>query len=139
MGSVTGYIQIQNDPRRIDESLGLKKSYWVSRLKAMGWSAAYSAQFELGFLSEASLGNVGIRPYGKAKNPMAYVDLVVTPVIGTGWLVGEDAVDKYFIKRIERRLPNRLMLILVRSFLNPTRSFANILRGKWPWYRDDRQ
>lgn len=139
MGAVSGYIQIQNDPKGIDEKLSLKKSYWISRLKAMGWSAAYSTQFELGLVSEATLGNIGIRPYGKAKNPMAYVDLVVTPVVGTGWLVGEDALDQYFISRIERRLPNRTTLVLVRSFLNPTRSFANIMRGKWPWHRDDRQ
>lgn len=139
MGSVSGYIQIQNDPKGIDEKLSLKKSYWISRLKAMGWSAAYSTQFELGLVSEATLGNIGIRPYGKAKNPMAFVDLVVTPVVGTGWLVGEDALDQYFISRIERRLPNRTTLVLVRSFLNPTRSFANLMRGKWPWHRDDRQ
>lgn len=138
MGSVTGYIQIQNDPKGIDEQLSLKKSYWMSRLKALGWSAAYSTQFELGLISEATLGNIGIRPYGKAKNPMAYVDLVVTPVLGTGWLVGEDALDQYFIRRLERRLPNRTTLILIRSFLNPTRSFANLMRGKWPWHRDDR-
>lgn len=139
MGAVSGYIQIQNDPKGIDEKLSLKKSYWISRLKAMGWSAAYSTQFELGLVSEATLGNIGIRPYGKAKNPMAYVDLVVTPVVGTGWLVGEDALDQYLISRIERRLPNRTTLVLVRSFLNPTRSFANIMRGKWPWHRDDRR
>jgi hypothetical protein len=59
-------------------------------------------------------------------------------VVGTGWLVGEDALDKYFIRRFENRLPNRTTVILFRSFLNPTRSFANVMRGKWPWYRDGR-
>jgi hypothetical protein len=139
MGAVSGYIQIQNDPKGIQEEVSLKKSYWKSRMKAMGWSFFYSTQFELGLVSEASLGNIGIRPYGKAKNPMAYVDLVVTPVVGTGWLIGEDTLDKYFIRRYEDRLPNRASVILFRSFLNPTRSFANIMRGKWPWYRDNRK
>src|SRR5262249_28473254 len=30
---------------------------------------------------------------------MAYVDLVVTPVVGAGWLVGEDMIDRYLIQR----------------------------------------
>lgn len=139
MGAVSGFIQVQNDPKGIQEEVSLKKSYWKSRMKAMGWSFFYSTQFELGLVSEATLGNIGIRPYGKAKNPMAFVDLVVTPVLGTGWLIGEDTLDKYFIRRYEDRLPNRASVILFRSFLNPTRSFANVMRGKWPWYRDNRK
>lgn len=139
MGSVTGYIQIQNDPRGIGQELSLTKSYWKSRLKAFGWSFAYSTQFELGPVSEASLGNVGIRPYGGRKHPMAYVDIAVTPVVGTAWLVGEDALDKYLIRQLDRKVDNRMLRALLRSFLNPTRSMANVLRGKYPWDRDDRR
>jgi hypothetical protein len=139
MGSVTGFIQVQNDPRGLDEEVGLKKSYLRSRLKAFGWSVAYSTQFEIGLFSEASLGNIGIRPYGKAKHPMAYVDLVVTPVVGTGWLVGEDLLDRYLIRYLENKTENRTAKMFIRGFLNPTRSFANLLRGKKPWYRDNRQ
>jgi hypothetical protein len=69
---------------------------------------------------------------------MAYVDLVVTPVAGTGWLVGEDMLDRYLIRRLEDKIGNRKLRILIRTFLNPTRSFANVLRGHWPWYRDNR-
>lgn len=139
MGSVTGYIQIQNDPRGISQELGLNKSYWKSRLKAFGWSFVYSTQFELGLISEASLGNVGIRPYDGRKHPMAYVDIAVTPVVGTAWLVGEDALDKYLIRHLDRKVHNRFARALLRSFLNPTRSMANVLRGKYPWDRDDRR
>jgi len=138
MGSVSGFIQVQNDPRGINEEVSLKKSYWVSRLKATAWSFAYSTQFELGLISEASLGNIGIRPYGNRKHPMAYVDIVITPVVGTGWMVGEDLLDKHFIRRFEDGMPDRVTFALFRSFLNPTRSFANILRGKKPWHRDNR-
>lgn len=138
MGSVAGFIQVHNDPRGINEEVSLKKSYWVSRLKATAWSFAYSTQFELGLISEASLGNIGIRPYGNRKHPMAYVDIVITPVVGTGWLVGEDLLDKHFIRRFEDRMPDNVTFALFRSFLNPTRSFANILRGKKPWHRDNR-
>jgi len=138
MGSVSGYIQVQNDPRGIRQELSLDKAYWKSRLKAFGWSFLYSTQFELGPVSEATLGNIGIRPYGDRKHPMAYVDIVVTPVVGTAWLVGEDALDKYLIRFIDDRVKNRTLHALLRSFLNPTRSMANVLRGKHPWYRDDR-
>lgn len=138
-GSVAGFIQIHNDPKGAKEKVSLNKSYWQSRLKAFGWSFAYSTQFELGLFSEATLGNVGIRPYGKSKHPMAYVDLVVTPVVGTGWLVGEDMLDLYLVRPLEDRIGNRVIRLLIRTFLNPTRSFANFLRGQRPWYRDYRQ
>lgn len=139
MGAVAGYIQVQNDPLGIQEEVGWKRSYWISRLKALGWSAAYSTQFELGLISEATLGNIGIRPYGKARNPMAYVDIVITPVAGMGWQVGEDLLDKYFIRRFERYMPNRPLFFIFRGLFNPTRSFANIMRGKYPWHRDTRR
>jgi hypothetical protein len=138
-GSVAGFIQIHNDPKGVKEKVSLNKSYWRSRLKAFGWSFAYSTQFELGLFSEASLGNIGIRPYGKSKHPMAYVDLVVTPVVGTGWLVGEDMLDRYLVRPLEDKVGNRAIRLLIRTFLNPTRSFANFLRGQRPWYRDNRQ
>jgi hypothetical protein len=137
-GSVSGFIQVHNDPQGVKEKVSLNRSYWRSRLKAFGWSFAYSTQFELGLFSEASLGNIGIRPYGKAKHPMAYVDLVVTPVVGTGWLVGEDMLDRYLVRPLEDRIGNRVVKLLIRTFLNPTRSFANFLRGQRPWYRDNR-
>ncbi|MBA2620759.1 MAG: hypothetical protein H0U87_06125 [Acidobacteria bacterium] len=63
----------------------------------MAWSAIWSAQFELGPVSEANIGNVSLQPRGRYSS-MAYVDLVVTPVVGTGVLAGEDAIDKYFLK-----------------------------------------
>jgi hypothetical protein len=138
MGSVSGFIQVQNDPKGVREEVSLSMRYWRSRLKAFGWSFAYSTQFELGLFSEASLGNIGMRPNYKTKHPMAYVDLVVTPVVGTGWLVGEDMLDRYLIRRLEDKVSNRMARLLIRGFLNPTRSFANLIRGQKPWYRDNR-
>lgn len=138
MGAVSGYIQIQNDPEGVLQEIGANRKYVISRLKALGWATAYSTQFELGPLSEASIGNVGIRPTRKAKNPMAFVDLVITPTLGTALIVGEDALDKYVINRIERRTSNRFVRVLARGFLNPCRSFANMMRMKWMWYRDNR-
>jgi hypothetical protein len=138
-GSVSGFIQIHNDPKGLKQEVDLKnKQYWKSRLKAFGWAAAWSTQFELGPLSEASLGNVGLKPNKTSRHPMGYVDLVVTPVLGTAWLVGEDLLDRYVIRFIERKIPNRTVTIVFRGLFNPTRSFANIHRGRWFWRREDR-
>ncbi len=140
MGAASGYIQIHNDPKgqRL-EFEPRKKTYWKSRMKAMAWSAVYSAQFELGPISEASLGNVGRAPRPDGKSPMSYVDLVITPTVGTLWLVGEDALDKHLIERFEGRVRNQFWRGIMRSFLNPGRSVANAMRFKWPWHRDRRK
>ena len=133
-GSVTNYIFAQNDPRGRNHSFGWNSPYWKSRMKATAWSAFYSTQFEIGPISEASLGNVGQPGVSDA----GWVDLIVTPLAGLGWQVGEDALDKYIVMRIESWTGNRLVLTLTRGFLNPTRSFANMMRLKVPWHRDTR-
>jgi hypothetical protein len=136
-GAISGYIQIQNDPKG-NQELSMGKKYWSSRLKAMGWAALFSAQFELGPISEASLGNIGLKSRRQAKNPMAWVDLVVTPTVGTAWLVGEDILDHYLVRRVENNSSNRLVRALARSLFNPSRSLSNMLRLKVPWHRDNR-
>ncbi|MDP9264429.1 MAG: DUF3943 domain-containing protein [Acidobacteriota bacterium] len=132
-GAAAGYIQIQNDPKGMKQEFGRSPEYWKSRMKATAWSAAYSVQFELGPFSEATIGNVG-----QKKGTGGAVDLVVTPVVGLGWMVTEDALDKYVIRRLEQRSRNRKWKALARSVLNPTRSFANMMRRKPPWHRDTR-
>jgi hypothetical protein len=139
MGAVSGFIQAHNDPAGNNLELSLEKQYRSSRIKALAWTAAYSLQFELGLFSEASIGNVGLNRRKTSKHPMAFVDLAVTPVIGTGWLIGEDALDRFVIKRIERRTSSHLLRVLARSWFNPSRSVANLLRFKKPWRRDTRQ
>jgi hypothetical protein len=132
MGSVSGYIARQNDPGYRGVTLG-SPQYWKSVRRSLLFSTVYSTQFEIGPLGECSLGNVG-----KIPGTQGYVDLVVTPLLGTGWMIGEDALDKYVVQRIERATTNLFWRSVARSALNPSRTFANVLRGKWPWYRDDR-
>ena len=130
-GSLFGFIQIQNDPKGINLSFDNSSAYWRSRLKALAWSAAWSTQFEIGPVSQASIGNVGL--HGK----QTYVDLVVTPIGGFGWIILEDFVDKNVIHMIERRSSRNFYIkIASRTFLNPSRSAANLLRFKKPWHRD---
>jgi hypothetical protein len=54
------------------------------------------------------------------------------------WMVGEDAMDMYVIKKLEVRTNSRFKRILIRSALNPTRSLSNMIQGKPPWNRDTR-
>jgi hypothetical protein len=131
-GAVTGYIQVQNDPKGKYASITDGSVYWKSRLKAMGWSAAYSVQFELGPYSEAAIGNVG-----KTPGTMGYVDLVVTPTGGLGIMVAEDAFDHFVVARLERRVNPPTMRFL-RMVFSPNRTVANLLRFKKPWRRDNR-
>jgi hypothetical protein len=42
------------------------------------------------------------------------------------------------MRRIERTVRNKVARAVIRSFINPARSFANIHRGKGLWRRDDR-
>ena len=129
-GAFLGYVQIQNDPKDLKQQFAQSPDYWRSRLKAMAWSAAWSTQFEIGPLSQASIGNVGL------KGKQTYIDLVVTPTVGTAWLITEDAVDLFITKRIERNTNNFYIRIFSRMLLSPTRTIANVFRFKPPWYRD---
>jgi hypothetical protein len=136
-GAITGYIQVQNDPRGKDQEFSRTRGYWISRLKAMAWTAVYSTQFEIGPVSQSSIGNVGLHSSldGK-KRKMAYVDLVVTPTIGTAWLVGEDVLDRYLVRWVEGRSNRLLWRGTARVLFNPMRAAANLIRFKTPWYRD---
>ena len=129
-GSLMGFVQVQNDPAGSRLRIGRSGDYWRSRMKALAWSAAWSTQFEVGPLSQASLGNVGL--HGK----QTYVDLVMTPTAGLGLLLAEDALDRYVIERLERRNGSTFVRIVSRMTLNPTRTAANLLRFKKPWHRD---
>jgi hypothetical protein len=127
-GALTGFIYAQNHERLKRQKFGESKQYWNDRFKALLWSTAWSTQFELGPISQSSIGNVGM--YGH----MGYVDLVVTPTVGTAWMVTEEAMDRYVIRHVETN--SFFVKMMTRMFLNPMRTIANLLRFKEPWYRD---
>jgi hypothetical protein len=142
MGAVLGDIQIQNDPSGRVLRFEMSRRYWHSRLKAMAWSAMWSAEWKVGPISEASIGNTGISYYydkdaRKITNGTGMVDFFVTPIGGTVWLMGEDVVDRYIVEPVERKSTRRLLLLAL-PWLTPGRSAANIMRGRAPWYRDSR-
>jgi len=53
-------------------------------------------------------------------------------------MIGEDVMDEYVVKRFEGLTGNRWARLLVRSGLNPARTFANFLGGRPPWNRESR-
>ena len=140
-GAVSGYIQVQNDPAGRNAVFGSNRVYWKSRAKAMGWIALYSTQFEIGPISEASIENLGGFQYKncptcKLTHGSGWVDIVVTPTLGTAWMVGEDALDRFLVRRVEGRFGRGRWTNFFRCALNPARMGANLLRLKAPWYRD---
>lgn len=133
MGGISGFIQIQNDPRGIALEWSPDDSaYWKSRSKALAWAAAYSTSFELAPWGEAGIGNVGYDP-----GTMGWVDLVITPLAGFGWILMEDYLDKAVIRKLETRGVTAKARV-ARVVLNPGRSVANVLRFKRPSHRDTR-
>ncbi len=143
MGAVYSYAYIQNDPRGAGLPISTSGAYWKSRLRAAVWSTAWAAQWKVGPLSEASIGNTGLfeyyTPSSKAMtNGTGLADFIITPAGGFVFGVGEDLIDRYVITKLEAHSRNRAFL-LATGILNPDRSLANMLRLKAPWYRDTRK
>ncbi len=132
-GAVSGYIWVHNDRQYRLAEFGRNRTYWKSRLRAAAYAWAYSEQFELGLVSEASIGAIQ-----KSPPAQGFVDHVISPTIGIAWMIGEDAIDQYLIKRIEAHTNNRMIRRLVRAGLNPSRSFTNLMAGSYPWHRETR-
>lgn len=131
-GAAAGYIWLDHEPGAPPE-IGLNRQYWSSRGRATAWAAGYSLQFEIGPLSEASIGNVGLRP-----QTTGWVDHVVTPVGALGLIVAEDALDRFFVEWVEARVRNPFVRATLRLVLNPGRALSNSTTGRAPWYRQDR-
>ena len=85
---------------------------------------------EIGPLSEASIGNVGLR-----RNTIGWVDHVATPLGALGFIAAEDALDRYLITRIELWTRNRVLRAVSRTVLNPSPTLSNAAQGRAPWYR----
>lgn len=131
-GAGAGYLYLDHNPNAPTD-ISLSSKYWTSRAHALAWAAGYSFQFEVGPLSEASIGNVGMRP-----QTTGWVDYVVTPVGAFGLIVAEDALDRFFVRWTEERMRNPVARLLLRMAMNPARTLSNASSGHAPWYRKDR-
>jgi len=131
-GAIFGYILRENDPRYKTVQWGDGRDYFISLLRSMGYSAVWHTQWKIGPASEASIGNVMLHA-----SP-GFITLVDTPTLGTVDMMGEDALDRYVIIGLENRTANRMLIVLARCFLNPGRSFGNLMAFRQPWNRDYR-
>ena len=127
-GAVSGFIQVRNDPRGRDVQFGRSKQYWYSRLRALAWSAGYSVQFEIGPISEATIGHVGL-----IGGTAGFVDFVMTPLGGFGMMILEDVLNRYVLKGLVAGTDNPFKLTLYRTFFNPSRTMATAMAGRFPW------
>ena len=57
-GAVAGFMFVHNDPRYRRAEFGLSETYWKSRLRATAWAWALSLMFEIGPMSEATIGHI---------------------------------------------------------------------------------
>jgi hypothetical protein len=150
-GSVTEFIEIQNDPEGRALRIGDGKPYWKSQFHAFLWATAFSFDQKLGPLGEAALGSEGGYTYvvncpapcpgyrpgvDKVTNNTGIVKLVSTPVGGTVWTLMEDGIDRVISDRLQDRYGDRVFVKIIRGSLNPCRTMANFLRWRLPWYRD---
>jgi hypothetical protein len=149
-GAIAGYIEVQNDPRGRNTRISRDPAYWHSVERAFLWSTVYSTQSEISPLGEAAIFNEGgfTYPIGCHKtdpkcatstrytNNTGWVDFIITPTVGTLWMIGEDTLDRYVSDPLVHRHPDAFGIKLMRASLNPSRSLANILRGHFPWWRD---
>jgi hypothetical protein len=132
-GAVAGFIWQHNDRAYRTVEFGKNSRYWKGKLRGAAFAYLYSVQFEIGPISEASIGHV------QAFFPQqGFVDHVITPTVGLGWTLAEDSLDRYVITALEAHNRNPYVRLLVRSGLNPSRSMANVMNGMVPWHRDNR-
>lgn len=147
-GAVFARNFLINSPNSL-VAIGKNSRYWTTRLKAMAWAAAWSTQSEIGALSEVAFGNEGGWTYVPGcgtslaclnnpkypkppTNNTGWTDFVMTPVVGLLWVIGEDTLDKYVVSPIavnHRILGGHIL----RTALEPSRSFAGLFAGKFPW------
>jgi hypothetical protein len=121
MGSVTTHILGQNDPEYLENKIGSGSGYWRAKGKQFLFATVYSIQFEIGPLSESSLGNIH----------QAGIDFVLTSSLGTLWSVGEDLAAQHVLRPMRATHPKWANTLTV--LLNPTRAFANVMAFKRPW------
>jgi hypothetical protein len=140
-GGIIGASLFQHSPTGRGLVYVNNGNYWRSRLKGMAWIAVYEVQWKIGPASEASIGNSGLNTYftprvqGRSTNETGFQDLVDTPLVGFGWNVGEDAIDRFLMPRIWRHTHNKWALSAY-SVLTPCKAVANVLRFKPFYYRD---
>jgi len=131
LGSFATFIFANNHEDSKQSHPGASSIYWSAKTKQMAYAAVYSTYFELGpGLSESAIGNVGLTP-----GQQTWHDIVITPLLGTGFSVAEDLLRYHIIEKVDRK--SHAWGITLGLLLNPTRSVANLFALKPPWAGPD--
>ena len=127
-GSFARIWMTQREPRTTTAP-----QYFKALGRALIFTSICSIQYEMGPMSEASIGNVGLNP-----DDLGWNDYIWTPIGGVLWTMGEDAIDKYALTWIDKHVPFMMAKAAARMILNPSRMLANIGMNRTPWSRYDR-
>ena len=122
MGSASAFVFAHRDPVSRRAKFWTRE-YATAKTRQLAYSTLYSMQFEFGLLSEASIGNVD----------QTGIDLVLTPALGLGLSIAEEAIDHHVIRRM--RVNNPKMAKVFTVILNPSHTFANLMGLRAPWAR----
>jgi hypothetical protein len=98
--------------------------YGTGVLRSLAFAAAASLMYEIGPLSEASVGNLGMEDPDK----QGWVDPVMTPILGAGWMVLEAVVYQQLLRRVK----DRATYTILHIFLNPSRTISNTFNVRHP-------
>jgi hypothetical protein len=151
-GAIAAAIFWQNnDHVRFSDQDFHSAAYRKALLQAFLFVTFDAVQWKLGPLSESSIGNVGLpahwweqksacKQFNLPCDPRTGLnDLVLNEVGGTALTIGFQWLDKHVQTRIERNVQSRALIDTTRILSNPPQSVANIVRGRAPWYRDNRR
>lgn len=132
-GAVSGYMWIHHDLHYRVVQFGKSRDYWMSRLRAYGWSWVESEQFKIGLVSEATIGQIPRYCCGYGFN-----DHIMTNNGGMVWIVGGDILDRYIVRRIEDHTTSVPLRLIARVALAPPLGMANLMDINYPWHRENR-
>jgi hypothetical protein len=149
-GAIVAAIFWQNDDHvRFSDQDFHSAAYRMALLEAFLFVTFDAVQWKLGPLSESSIGNVGLPAHWwdrdcaqlglRCEQRTGLNDLVMNEVAGTALTIGFQWLDKHVQKRIEGRTQSRALIDTTRMLSGPAQVVANILRGRRPWYRDNRR
>src|SRR5215470_3878709 len=152
-GAIAGFVYRRNDDRirRLEFDLR-NKEYRAGIIRAFFVAAVVSTESEIGPISEATIGHVGLKAewwlhldhgaligpvpedviglkalkasksWQRGGNGTGCTDFVMTPFGGVTFMMLEDVLDKYVVKTLENHIRNRFVIATVRVVTNPTRS-----------------
>lgn len=124
-GSFSCFMFAEKDKISKEAKFGWNKNYFRAKKRQILYAAIYSAAFELGPISESSIGNVGLHPDpSKHKGRQTLQDHIVTPLVGGALSIAEDSLRAKVICPLAKK--NKVLGRILSIPLNPTRSAIKI-------------